>query len=64
MDKLIENVKKIVDEKGLKYNWLADKVGVSKATMSKYMHNYTKVPLDVAIKIADTLGVSLEDLTK
>ncbi len=42
----------------------ARKIGISKATLSRYENAETEVKASVLLKMADLYGVSLEDLLK
>lgn len=50
------------DSHGLRNRDLADIVGLSEATISRYLSDNTDMPLDVAAKLAQHLGVSLDEV--
>lgn len=55
-------IKEIRKEKELKQRELADKVGVSVQTISGYETGYSQPPLEMMIKIADVLEMSIDYL--
>lgn len=55
------NLKQILDERGIKYGWLAEQVGVRRNTISDLMRG-ANPHLDLAYKIAKTLGLSVYDI--
>lgn len=57
------NVQKIRIEKGLTVQQLADKAGLSKRTLEEIIRR-DKCTVDNAIKLADTLNVTLDELCR
>ena len=57
------NVQKIRKEKGMTVQQLADKSGLSKRTVEEIMRRDT-CTVENAIKLADALGVTLDELCK
>ena len=55
-------LKQILDEKGIKQIWLAEKAGITKQTLSNLMTNRFNVSLESAIKIATALDLKVEDI--
>ena len=55
-------LKEVLSEKGVTSAELADRVGVSKATVSNLINNKTMPSLDTLEKIADALGVEMWEL--
>ena len=55
-------LKEILDERGIKQNWLAEKAGVTKQTISNLIKNRFSVSLEIAIKIANALDLKIEDI--
>jgi len=45
-----------IQEKGLKFNWVAEKVGVSKTMFSFYMTGTRTMPTDVKKKVKELLA--------
>ncbi|MEE3678500.1 helix-turn-helix transcriptional regulator [Bacillus safensis] len=67
--KEVKTIKNIVKEKRKEKGWtqfhLATVSGVSQATISKIENgDYNKSSLAVMMKIAQTLGIKIEDLTE
>lgn len=56
------NIKYLRSKKGLSQQGLADKVGIDRSTISRIENNEIETTIDNAIKIADTLNVSINDL--
>ncbi len=57
------NVQKIRIEKGLTVQQLADKAGLSKRTLEEIIRR-DKCTVDNAIKLADALNVTLDELCR
>ena len=55
-------LKKILEERGIKQTWLAEQVGVTRQTMSNLINNRFCPSLDIAFKIANVLGLKLDDV--
>ena len=55
-------LKDILDSRGIKQVWLAEQVGISFKTMSNIINNRYNTSLEVALKIADILGVKIDDI--
>lgn len=64
MKKFGENLKRVMKEKGITQQRLADLVGVSRSTISKYVTDTAEPSLDVLCDIAIKLGVSCDYLIK
>lgn len=58
---LRSNLKQIVDEKGLRYGFVAKKVGIANSTMTNLLQGGSPTLL-VAIRIAKVLDVRVEDI--
>ena len=56
------NLKRIIDEKGVQQSWLAEQVGVTKVSMSRYISGERIPKAPIAIRIADVLGVDVKEL--
>lgn len=59
---LNENIYKLRHKYGMTQEELADKVGVSKGTISNYENDITRPSCSKLSKIADALGVTVRDL--
>ena len=56
------NLKRIIDEKGVQQRWLAEEVGVTEVSMSRYVSGERIPKAPIAIRMADALGVNVKDL--
>ena len=61
---LNENIKRLRKEKGLTQKGLAEKIGVSTAFISQVENGISKPSDDNLKKIADVLGVTVNELEK
>lgn len=52
----------ILAERGLKHGYIADRVGISKATLSALVNDRTLPTFEVAYKIAEVLEMKIEDI--
>ena len=59
---LKETVAKVIDEKGIKQTWLAEKLGKSFNMVNGYVQNRHQPSLETLYKIAEILNVSVKDL--
>lgn len=57
-----ENIKKIRKNKGLLQKELGEKLGVTAATISAFENNKTNIKFSTARKVAEALGVTIEEL--
>ncbi|MDD4779016.1 MAG: helix-turn-helix domain-containing protein [Tissierellia bacterium] len=55
-------LKDILDSRGIKQVWLAEQVDISFKTMSNIINNRYNTSLEVALKIADILGMKIDDI--
>jgi len=55
-------LKEILDERGIKQNWLCKQVGVTKQTMSNLINNKFTTSMDIAFKIAKVLNMNIYDI--
>jgi transcriptional regulator with XRE-family HTH domain len=59
------NLRAELDYQGLSVRELSEKTGISKRTLDCYLRTQASIPpADVAVRIADALGVSVEFLVK
>jgi putative transcriptional regulator len=56
------NLKDILDQRGMKQTFLANKMEVSKQTMNGWIKGKSAPNLDTAFKLADELGCSITDI--
>lgn len=55
-------LKKILREKGIKQTFVAERTGMDKRKVFGYVSGRYALKLDVAIKIADVLGIDVKEL--
>ena len=58
----MNRIKEVLEEKGIKQTWLADKLGKSFNTVNSYVQNRQQPRLEVLNKIADILDVNIKSL--
>ena len=59
---LMNRIKEILEEKGIKQVWLAEKLGKSFNTINGYVQNRTQPSLEVLYEIAEILNVKVSEL--
>jgi len=65
LQKLFMNrIKEVLQEKGIKQTWLAEKLGKSFNIVNDYCNNRRQPSLELIFKIADVLSVNPKDLIK
>lgn len=55
-------LKEILDDRGIKYGYIADKVKISRSTMSLILSGKSIPTLPVAMRIAKELHLKIEDV--
>lgn len=58
----LNKIKEILDKKGIKQTWLAEKLGKSFNMVNAYVCNRKQPSLEVLRQIAEILQVSVKDL--
>lgn len=58
----MNRIKEVLEQKGIKQTWLAEKLGKSYPVVNGYVHNKNQPRLEVLFKIASLLEVSVKDL--
>jgi transcriptional regulator with XRE-family HTH domain len=58
----LNRIKEILDEKGIKQTWLAEKLGKSFNMVNAYARNRKQPSLEMLNQIAKILQVSIKDL--
>ena len=59
---LMNRIKEVLQEKGIKQTWLAKEVGKSYSVVNAYVQNRRQPSLAILFKIAVLLGVEAKDL--
>lgn len=62
MDKPKNRIREVLEEKGIKQTWLAEKLGKSFCIVNSYVCNRRQPSLDVLFEIAIILQVNPKDL--
>ena len=62
--KKLNRLKVVMAEKDLSNIWLSEKLGVSQATVSKWMTNSSQPNLEMLIKISKVLNVEISELLR
>ena len=60
--KIMNRIKEVLDEKGIKQTWLAEKLGKSYNMVNSYIQNRSQPRLEVLNQIANVLDVDVKDL--
>ena len=55
-------IKEVLEQKGIKQTWLAEKLGKSYNMVNAYAQNKRQPSLDVLYKIAEILNVDIKEL--
>lgn len=58
----MNRIKEILEEKGIKQTWLAEKLGKSYNMVNGYVQNRQQPRLEILIEIADILNVDVREL--
>jgi ribosome-binding protein aMBF1 (putative translation factor) len=61
-DMELNRIKEVLDEKGIKQTWLAEKLGKSFSMVNAYSCNRKQPTLEMLNRIADILQVSVKEL--
>ncbi|PDP78561.1 helix-turn-helix domain-containing protein [Porphyromonas gingivalis] len=62
MDKPMNRIKEVLEEKGIKQTWLAEKLGKSFSIVNAYVCNRRQPSLDILFEIAKILEVDVRVL--
>ena len=62
MDKPMNRIKEVLEERGIKQTWLAEKQGKSFCMVNSYVCNRRQHSLEVLFEIAKILNVDTKDL--
>ena len=60
----MNRIKEVLEEKGIRQIWLAEKLGKSFNTVNSYVQNRQQPRLEILGEIAKILDVNLKDLIK
>ena len=62
MDRPMNRIKEVLEERGIKQTWLAEKLGKSFCIVNSYVCNRRQPSLEVLFQIAEILNVDVKDL--
>ena len=62
MDKPMNRIKEVLEERGIKQTWLADRLGKSFCIVNSYVCNRRQPSLEVLFEIAKILNVDPKEL--
>ena len=62
--KKLNRLKVVMAEKDVSNTWLSEKLGVSQATFSKWITNFSQPNLETLIKISKVLNVDVNELIR
>ena len=58
----MKRIKEVLEEKGIKQTWLAEKIGKSFSQTNAYVCNRRQPSIELLYEIASLLGVDAKDL--
>ena len=58
----MNRIKEVLNERGIKQTWLADRLGKSFNMVNSYAQNRRQPPIDVLYRIAELLDMEAKDL--
>lgn len=58
----MNRIKEVLEQKGIKQTWLAEKLGKSYNMVNGYVQNRQQPRLEILFEIAKILGVEVKDL--
>jgi len=58
----MNRIKEVLEEKGIKQKWLAEKLNKSYNMVNSYVQNRKQPRIEILYEIADLLAVSVKDL--
>jgi putative transcriptional regulator len=58
----MNRIKEVLEEKGIKQIWLAEKLGKSYNMVNAYVQNRQQPRLEILMNIADILDIDVKDL--
>ena len=62
MNKPMNRIKEVLEERGIKQTWLAERLGKSFCIVNSYVCNHRQPSLDVLFEIAQILNVDPKEL--
>lgn len=59
---VVNRIREVLNERGIKAKWLAEQVGVSSPALSNYLKNRRQPDAAVLARIAKALDLTVDDL--
>ena len=59
---IVQRIRDLIDDRDIKQRTLADKLDIPYSTMSGYLTDRNRIPLDIIVKIAQELNVTTDYL--
>lgn len=60
----MNRIKEVLEEKGIKQKWLAERLGKSYNMVNSYIQNRQQPRLEILFEIAEILSVDVKELIK
>lgn len=60
MNRIAANLKRVIDDKGVKYTHIANKMNLSVDSLSKKLSGYTRLTAEELVEICDIINVPLD----
>ena len=57
-----EKLREMIDERGMKHKFIAEKIGISKASLSKMLNGKQKMDLDTFLAIATVMHMTPDEI--
>ena len=58
----MNRIKEVLEEKGIKQKWLAEKMGKSYNMVNSYVQNRRQPSIEILVQIADILDIDVKEL--
>lgn len=55
-------LREVLEERGIKQTWLAEKIGIDRSTLSTVVANKKGTNLETAMRIAHVLNMKMEEI--
>ena len=57
-------LRQIIRERGLKQNWIAEKIGIPESHFSEVVRGKRRMPLEKVVPLAELLQIPIEDVVR
>ena len=61
---MMDHIRGLIEARGLKYSYIAERLGVSRKTFSHIMTGRRRITVAEVVKLSELLNVSLEEIVK